>query len=235
MNGAALSENAAALGVQLTRVQLEAFALFEKFLYEANATMNLTRVPQDECWSRHFLDSLAISPMIPKGSNVLDIGSGPGFPGACLAIARSDLRVTCIDSSNKAVSFMARVFGPNSTLPVLYQVINARAETAAHDSKLRESFDVVTGRAIAPFPVQAEISAAFVKVGGIFVPMRTPKERDEIAKFPAMRLGLHLSEFKSVRVAALGADRLFPNFAKKGKTPGEYPRGWSKIKASPLS
>jgi 16S rRNA (guanine527-N7)-methyltransferase len=235
VNGAALSENAAAFGLQLTRVQLEAFALFEKFLYESNVTMNLTRVPQSECWSRHFLDSLAISPMIPNGSSVLDIGSGPGFPGACLAIARPDLKVTCMDASSKAVSFMARVFGPHSILPVLYQVINARAETASHDSKLRESFDVVTGRAIAPFPIQAEISAAFVKVGGIFVPMRTPRERDEIANFPVMKLGLHLSEFKSTRIPAIGADRLFPIFSKKGKTPGEYPRGWSKIKSSPLN
>ncbi len=235
MDGVALAEHAQAFGLALTRTQLEAFAVFERHLYEANAVMNLTRVPQSECWSRHFLDSLALSPLIPNGSSVIDIGSGPGFPGACLAIARADLRVTCLDSSNKAVAFMSRLFAPSGLLPVLFQIVGARAEIAAHDRALRESFDVVTGRAIAPFPIHTEISAGFAKVGGRFVPMRTPKERDEITQFPAAKLGLQLAELKTVRISPLGAERLFPVLLKKGKTPGEFPRGWSQIKSKPLS
>lgn len=235
MDGNALAQAAKGFDLELTRTQLEAFSLFERKLYEANAVMNLTRVPQAESWSRHFLDSLAISPFIPRDAALLDIGSGPGFPGACLAIARPDLRVTCMDSSSKATDFMHRLFGPSGPLPVLFRIINARAEDASHNVNLREAFDFVTGRAIAPFVIQIEISAAFAKVDGFFVPMRTPKERDEITKFPSEKLGLQLAAFKSARIAPIGADRLFPIFRKKGKTPKEFPRGWAQIKGKPLA
>lgn len=235
MDANALAQHAKAFGLALTRTQLEAFVLFERKLYEANARTNLTRVPQAACWARHFLDSLAISPFVPHNAFILDIGSGPGFPGACLAIARPDLRVTCMDSANKAIEFLVRLFSPAGPLPVLFQVVNARAEDASHDPSFRETFDFVTGRAIAPFAVQMEISAAFSKVGGLFVPMRTPKERDEIIRFPSEKLGLQLSELKTVRIAPIGADRMFPIFRKKGKTPKEFPRGWAQIKGKPLA
>ncbi|MCH8275050.1 MAG: 16S rRNA (guanine(527)-N(7))-methyltransferase RsmG [Armatimonadetes bacterium] len=233
MDGKALAQAARAYGVQLRRTQLEAFTLFEKRLYEANRVANLTKVPQNECWSRHFLDSLILAPLIPKNATVLDIGSGPGFPGACLAIARSDLTVTCLDSAAKAVDFMLRLFGPGGTLPVLFHIVQGRAEDAAHDAALRESFDFVTGRAIAPFPVQCELSAAFARVGGLFVPMRTPKERDEIQKFNCKGLGLRLVDLKPVRVAG-GVVRLLPVIRKQGRTPAGFPRRWARMKSQPI-
>ena len=77
-----LADAARDFGLSLTQTQLEAFALFEKRLYDVNELLNLTRIPQEECWSKHFLDSLTLSPLIPGGSTVLDIGTGPGAPGA---------------------------------------------------------------------------------------------------------------------------------------------------------
>ena len=234
MDGKALSDEAKSFGLALTRTQLEAFALYEKRLYEANRAANLTRVPLTECWSRHFLDSLILSPLVPQGATVLDIGSGAGFPGACLAIARPDLTVTCMDSGSKAVLFLRDLFGPGGLLSVLYNVVQGRAEDAALEKRLRESFDFVTGRALAPLPVQAEVSAAFVKVGGLFVPMRTPKDRG-VVNFGANRLGLQLIEMKSLRVNPIGAVRFLPVFKKQGRTPTEYPRSWARIKSKPLS
>jgi 16S rRNA (guanine527-N7)-methyltransferase len=234
VDAGALAAGAKTIGLSLTATQIEALALFERRLYEANAVMNLTRVPQAECWTRHFLDSLVLSPYIPTGSTVLDIGSGPGLPGAVLALARPDLRVTCLDSGGKPVRFMSGLFGPEGPLPVLFQVLQLRAEDAAIDGKYRERYDVVTGRAIAPFPVQAEISAPFASVGGSFLPLRTPAERDEIVRFPASQLGLALTDLKVVRVPGIGADRLIPAFTKRGRTPKEFPRTWSAIKANPI-
>lgn len=234
MDGVALQRESKAFGLDLTRTQLEAFGLFERKLYEANAVMNLTRVPASECWSRHFLDSLSLSPLIPLNALVLDIGSGGGFPGACLAIARSDLRVVCMDSHQKAFVFLQSLFGSGGLLPVLYRVVLARAELAAHEPEYRERFDFVTGRAVAPLAVQCELSAGFVRVGGEFVPMRTPSDR-EAARFGSERLGLQLVDLRQVRIGALGADRLFPIYKKVGQTPKDFPRPFAKIKSHPLS
>lgn len=232
MDGKSLADCAAAFGLSLTRTQLEAFALFERRLYEANRAMNLTAVPQSECWRRHFLDSLAISPLIPNKESVLDIGSGPGFPGACLAIARPDLQVSCMDSASKATSFMRDLFSPRGVLPVLFEIIEGRAEEIAHDPSYRERYGVVTGRAVAPFPIQVEVSAAFVSPGGRFVPMRTPTERDRIRSSDVAQFGLRLQALELVRIPALSADRLFPVFMKIGRTPPEFPRKWAQIKAA---
>ncbi|MER3466717.1 MAG: 16S rRNA (guanine(527)-N(7))-methyltransferase RsmG, partial [Armatimonadota bacterium] len=174
MDGKALQAEAVKLGLHLTRAQLEAFGFFEAALYEANSVMNLTRVPKEDCWVTHFLDSLLLSPLIPNGASVLDIGSGAGFPGVCLAIARADLVVSCMDGNGKFARFLQTNFAPGGRLPFLMEVIEARAEVASHSPALRERFDFVTGRALAPLPVQLELSAAFTRVGGLVVPMRTP-------------------------------------------------------------
>lgn len=230
MNAKALAEHAEAYGIKLSAAQLQALALFEKELYLANSRMNLTRVPQEECWSRHFLDSLVLNPLIPENAKVLDIGSGAGFPGAVIAIARPDVRVTCLDSSRKAADFLRGLFGRGGALPVLHEIVVARAEEAAHESRYRESFDFVTGRAIAPFPLQIEISAAFVALGGLFVPLRTPKERNVIRDFPSGKLGLRLLELREIEVKPIGAIRLLPVFEKTERTPEEFPRSWAKMR-----
>lgn len=233
MDGKALQVEVAKLGLKLTRAQLEAFGFFEAALYEANAAMNLTRVPREECWVRHFLDSLLLSPLIPQSASVLDIGSGAGFPGVCLAIARADLVVSCMDSNGKAAQFLRTNFAPGGRMPFLMEVIEARAEEAAHDPRFRERFDVVTGRAVAPLPIQLELSAAFARVGGLVIPMRTPADR-EAARGRFESLGLQLVELKTATLAPLRAARLFPVYRKKGKMPVEYPRSWAKIRRAPL-
>ncbi len=233
MDGKALLENARQFGLELTRTQLEAFALYEGRLYEANSVMNLTRIAKEDCWSKHFLDSLTLSPHIPKNSTVLDIGTGAGTPGAALAIARPDLTVSVMDSAGKAIGFLDSVFGSAGPLPVLFRIIQARAEDAGRDSKLRESFDFVTGRALAVLPIQGELSAAFVRVGGLFVPMRTPNDKNDV-RFGGETLGLQLVETHSPVVKALGATRFLPVYKKTGRTPSEFPRKWAQISTKPL-
>ncbi len=229
-----LAEGAREIGVLLDQKHLDNLCLFEELLYEANKKMNLTRVSKDECWARHFLDSLVLIPLIPPNARVLDIGSGPGFPGAVIGIVRSDVRVTCLDSSQKMADFLRETFGEKGDLPVLYQVVQNRAEVSAHNPDFREAFDFVTGRALAPFPIQAEVSSAFVAQGGLFVPLRTPAEEKEIKEFPARLLGLELSRVVWVEVPGVLPRRLLPVFTKFAPTPPRYPRRWARIKKNPL-
>src|ERR1041384_4679794 len=134
-------------GLELTPEQVAQFEAFEAKLYEANAVMNLTRVPREECWLRHFVDSLLFQDLIPLNARVLDIGTGPGFPAWPLACARPDLQVTALDSNGKMLGFLR-----SQPLPNL-EVVQERAE----EWGAFERFGVVTGRALAPLPVQIEL------------------------------------------------------------------------------
>ena len=155
VNGERFRNAVAGLGLELSEAQLDAFEAFEERLYAANAVMNLTRVPKEEGWLRHFVDSLLIPRPDSEGSSVLDIGTGPGFPAWPLAAARPDLRVTALDSSGKMIGFLQ-----GNPLPNLHAVQD-RAETWG----VRNQFDVVTGRALAPFGIQLELSAPACRVG----------------------------------------------------------------------
>lgn len=212
------------LGIKLTAAQLESFEAFEDRLYHANSMMNLTRVPIEESWIRHFLDSLLFQDLIPKGARVLDVGTGPGFPAFPIACARPDLQVTAIDSSGKMTGFL------KSVAPKNLRVVTDRAE----EWQVRDLFGFVTGRAVAPLSTQLELSAAPCALNGLVVPMRTPAEAGDF-DFPGLKtLGL---KFESTIERALpGTDiiRAFPIYKKVAPTPAKFPRKWADMKKSPL-
>lgn len=198
---------------------------FLSALYEYNSHTNLTRIPAEEAERLHVCDSLLVNEFIPKGAKVLDVGTGGGFPGWVLACVRPDITVTSIDSSGKALVFLKSQPLQN------FNVINQRAEEYVR----REEYDFVTGRAVAPFSIQAEISAAWVKVGGLFVPFRTPPEITQIERFRCEILGFILEKVEERTLPESQIKRLFPVFSKSKPTDEQYPRIWSKIKSHPLS
>lgn len=204
-------------------VDLDAVAAFEDDLYAQNAVMNLTRVPREECWLRHILDSLLIAEFIPVGASVLDIGTGPGFPAWPLALARPDLKVTAMDSSGKMLGFLRRHPLPNLTL------LQGRAE----ESGLKDAFEVVTGRALAPLPIQLELSARPCRTGGIVLPMRTPNDLAEIERLSEV-LGIELESIHRRTLPVIDAERVFPVYRKVKNTPPGYPRPWAKMRDKPF-
>jgi 16S rRNA (guanine527-N7)-methyltransferase len=212
-------------GLELTPEQVAQFEAFEAKLYEANAVMNLTRVPREECWLRHFVDSLLFQDLIPQGARVLDIGTGPGFPAWPLACARPDLHVTALDSNGKMLGFLKQ-----NPLPNL-EVVQARAEGWG----VREAFDIVTGRAVAPLPAQLELSAPPLKVGGRLIPMRTPTDEAAARAFPAAKLGLKPAGLYKRELPGTDIVRLFPVYEKVAATASIYPRPWAELKRKPLS
>lgn len=204
-----------------TIVQLEQF---RDLLYEKNAISNFTRIPILEADVKHFADSLLIAEFCGRGSKVLDIGPGPGFPSWVLAACRQDLFVTAVESQGKMSRMMQEI--PLTNLVIL----NHRAEECI----TREFFEVVTGRAVAPFAAQFEISAAWVAMDGLFIPFRTPAERDEIEGFPAGHFGFKLQTIHERALPGTDIVRLFPQFVKVKATSLEYPRQWGRIKTRPI-
>lgn len=213
------------LGLLPTSEQLERFAAFEEALYTANETRNLTRVPREQCWIKHFIDSLLFQDYFPTGAKVLDIGCGPGFPSWPLACAREDLQVVGLDSNGKMLGFLSENLLPN------LKVINGRAEDLAYE--LSEQFDVVTGRAVAALSLQFELSVRFLKVGGLFLPLRTPNDREEAERLDG-ELHIKLENQIITELPDSMGERYLPVFRKAFQTPKKYPRSFSDMKRKPL-
>jgi 16S rRNA (guanine527-N7)-methyltransferase len=213
-----------AQGATLSPEQLDQLAGYLSALYETNAHTNLTRIPMEEAVIKHLGDALLLLRFLPSCGSVMDLGTGPGVPAWPLACLRPDLTIHALDATAKVHRFLQSVPLQNLIL----------REQRAEDVTRREGFDAVTGRALAPFAIQAELSAAWVKVGGIFVPFRTPIEREEIAETNIGVLGLKLEDFVEVPLVGTDVVRLFPIFRKMRETPETYPRTWARIKAKPL-
>lgn len=136
-------------------------------LQDWNRRMDLTAVTDDtEMVDKHFIDSLTVlkNDLIPENAALIDVGTGAGFPGLVLAMARPDLRVTLLDAQQKRLSFLKIVAETTHTDSVI--MIHARAEDGARKKELREQFDVATARALAPLNVLCEYLLPYVKQGG---------------------------------------------------------------------
>lgn len=161
--GARLAE----LGVSLDPAVVQRLGAYLALLLAMNAALNLTAVRDpDEAWSKHALDALSLLPELadlPAGARLLDVGSGGGVPGLVLAIARPDLHVTLIESTQKKAAFLEAAAKALSLEHV--QVHAERAEQLA-GTALARSFDVVTARAVAKLSQLVPWTAPFVRRGG---------------------------------------------------------------------
>ncbi|MCL2445721.1 MAG: 16S rRNA (guanine(527)-N(7))-methyltransferase RsmG [Oscillospiraceae bacterium] len=238
---------------------LDKFALYQDILLRENAKYNLTAITDpDEIRQKHFADSMAIlqipelTPHLQPNHYVLDVGSGAGFPGVPLKIARPDLHVVLLEASAKKCAFLqmlgkelkltasdgklARLAesrtGPKASL----EVHNARAEEAAHNPDLREQFHIVVSRAVAALPVLCEWCLPFVQPDGIFVAYKGTPERtqEELAQAENAinLLGGQVSQTVSHNTAH--GERTFVIIKKVRETPQEYPRENRLIKSKPL-
>ena len=137
----------------------------------------------DELESRHIAESLAFSAMLPQDAKVLDLGTGGGFPGMVVAIARPDLNVTLLDSTTKKIEFL-RDFASERELPV--STLDGRAEDL--QGPHARSFDVVTARAVAPLDRLLGWSLPFLRPRGELYAIKGERWREELqAALPVLR------------------------------------------------
>ena len=224
-----LLRGARQLGVELDASQLDRFEAFYREMVAWNRSINLTSVTgYEEVQIRHFLDSLSVSAAIPagmlRGASVLDVGSGAGMPGVPLAIAWSGLSVTLLEATGKKAAFLRRLVD-NLCLPSV-DVLTGRAETLAHDVRLRERFDVVVSRAVAKLPVLVELTLPFCRVGGLVVAQKALGAGQEIedARPAVAILGGKLREVTPVTAPESDVRRLLVRIDKASPTPSRYPR-----------
>ena len=178
----ALSQRAQMLGLDLPMQAAQRLARFHELLARGNERMNLVGNAEfEDALDRHYADSLAplALGLFAPGARVIDVGSGAGFPGIPLAVARPDLQVTLLDALQKRVVFLqeaAQALGLDNV-----RVLHARAEDAARLEDQRERYDVAVSRAVASLPVLMELMLPFVRVGGQAVCYKGPADRGELA------------------------------------------------------
>lgn len=224
MNREAFVAALASIKLTLSDEQVEQFAAFEEALYTVNEHTNLTRVKREECIYRHFIDSLLIHDLFEGVTELLDIGTGPGFPSWPIACVRPDMQVTTVDSNGKMLAFLESQRLPNMTC------VPMRME----EWRVEEAFDVVTGRALAPLAIQLELSAGACAIGGRVIPMRTPADEDSLTGYEKP-LGLELVDIVRRNLPVINAPRLFPVYRKVKPTAAIFPRPWAEIKRRPLT
>ena len=178
---ARLEEEIRRLGIQCDAAAPARIARYHSLLTEWNTFMNLTGDTDfDSAIDRLYLDSLAplgIDGAFPEGASLIDVGTGAGFPGLPLAIARPDLQVMLLDSLNKRLKFLAAVVEELGLRNV--RLCHARAEDAGRDAIHREQYDRAVARAVAPLPVLCELLLPMVKPGGEMLCYKGPEAEDE--------------------------------------------------------
>ena len=166
---------------EVSQPEAEALLSYYEMLSEKNKVMNLTRIEGlEDTVVKHFADSLIIEKYvdIKSAKKLLDLGSGAGLPGIPLAIRFPHLKVLSLDSVGKKLNFQketADALGLKN-----FAILHARAEDAAHDRKYRESYDLVTARAVANLATLAEYTLPFLKQNGLLVAYKGPAAEEEI-------------------------------------------------------
>ena len=221
-----LMSRAAAMGIPMTTAQAAQFARYHALLTEANARMNLTRVPDDpaEAADRNYLDCIAVlAGGFPKVESAVDVGSGAGFPGIPLAIMLPEVRFTLIDALGKRVDFLNRVI---SELGLNAAALHLRAEDAARRGDLRERFDLATARAVAPMNVLCEYLLPLTRVGGHALALKGPGLDEELALAgnAVALLGGEVERVQPLSIPGRDWDHRAAWIAKVRPTPDKYPR-----------
>ncbi len=232
---ALLKEKAEMFHVKLDETSLERFEIYAKLLLEWNEKINLTAITEPEgIVIKHFVDSLTIfyERDIPEGAKVIDVGTGAGFPGLAMLIARPDLTMTLMDSTNKRLTVISDILEKTG---LTANIVHSRAEEAGKKPRFREQYDISTARAVTNLRDLSEYCLPFVKVGGSFVAMKSAKAEEEIAeaKKAIKLLGGEISDIKSFNLLAYG-ERNIINVKKISSTPAKYPRPSAKMAKNPI-
>ena len=212
----------------------EKFRIFQSLLAEYNGRYNLTAITDEkEVLIKHFYDSLAGEFLFPKNANVIEIGSGAGFPSLPLKIVREDLSFTLVESTGKKCEFLKTAVKELALENVT--VICARAEDLGKDILYREKFDICCARAVARLNTLAEYCLPFVKTGGKMIAYKGRAEEEvQEAKHAILTLGGGRTEQICYELPEEAGERTLVVINKEKPTPPKYPRGNGKERKNPL-
>lgn len=233
INKELLKNTAGEIGIELSDLQLKQFDKYAELLVDWNTKMNLTGITEpNEIVIKHFVDCLYIFKYtdFPENASVIDVGTGAGFPGIVMLIARPDLQLVLLDSLQKRLNFLQAVL---DELKLNATLVHARCEYAGKKVEYRERFDFAVARAVAPLNILCEYCLPFVKQNGLFVSMKGAKDERAIANNACSLLGAELENNFSYKLAEENS-RNIVHYKKISQTATKYPRNSAKISKQPL-
>ena len=225
---APLAHRAAHYGIRLNDSQIVQFDRYLALLRDWRSRANLVSDDEPETIvRRHFLESLALGAalrereLLRPGAHVVDVGAGAGFPGMPIKLAWPAIALTLVEATSRKTAFLDALVRELAIDDVT--VRNDRAETLAHDSGLRERFDLVLARAVAPLPALLELTLPFARVGGRVVTVKGSRTEDEVAR-AANALDVLGGRAFVVPFAVPGPPQHIVAVVKLKATPERFPR-----------
>jgi 16S rRNA (guanine527-N7)-methyltransferase len=234
MNKEQFIQELSKLGLDLTEEQLSSLDTYCKFLLEYNTHTNLTAIKEeDQVYLKHFYDSLTFIKAIDLNNinNLIDIGTGAGFPGMVLKIIFPNVSVTLLDSNNKKIKFLQEL--SNKLHLEKINFFHGRAEDFCVNN--RETFDIVTARAVSNMNTLTELCLPLVKLNGYFIAMKGSNEQEVTDSLDAIEiLGGEIEENIKFILPLEESGRQIVKIRKIKNTPKQYPRRYEKIVKTPL-
>ena len=210
------------------------FFKYMKGIIEWNTKINLTSINNEkEFLEKHYIDSLTINRFIEDKSQLIDIGTGAGFPGIPLKFVNPELNVTLIDSVNKKLNVIKEI--TNNLMMKKIEIIHSRAEDLANKENYRESFEYATTRAVSNLTTIMEYMLPFIKVNGKAICMKGPNIDEEIknSKNAIEILGGEIENIYNIKIND-EYERNIIIIKKKKNTPKQYPRAAGKPLKEPI-
>ena len=223
--------------IELDEHKVSQFMKYMLLLKEWNKKINLTAITEDyDIVKKHFIDSLSIikSNVIKKGSYIIDVGTGAGFPGIPIKIVIPEVKVVLLDSLNKRIKFLNTVIDELMLKDIVS--IHGRAEEMSKSSLYREAFDIATARAVANMNLLSEYCLPYVKKGGYFIAMKGPSGYKEVveASKAITVLGGTIKEIIETKIVDEEIKHNIIVIEKTQSTPLKYPRQFAIIENNPI-
>ena len=218
-------EEAQKINIELDKNQIEKFYKYMDLLIEWNEKINLTAITnRKDILVKHFIDSLTIQKYLGDAVNIIDVGTGAGFPGIPVKIVNPNLKVVLVDSLNKRINFLQEVIKKLNLDNI--EVIHARAEDLGQNKKYRETFDIVTSRAVANMSVLSEYLLPLAKVNGKCICMKGSDIEEELenSRYAINLLGGKIEQVDKFELSNERIGRNIIIVKKLKNTPNSYPR-----------
>lgn len=213
------------INIEIKIKELENLYQFMNLLIEKNKQINLTAIIEEkDIILKHFIDSIIIQNSIKDSNNIIDVGTGAGFPGIPLKIINEEKRFVLLDSLNKRVNFLNEVISSLNLKKV--EAIHFRAEEAGQKEEYREKFDIVLSRAVSRLNTLAEYMLPFAKVGGKCICLKGPNMKEELeeAKNAIEILGGKIEKTEEYYLPESDIGRTIIVINKVKHLPNKYPR-----------
>lgn len=218
-----LKEKSKLINIELKDSQIEKFYNYMNLLLEWNEKINLTAITEPkEVILKHFVDSATIIKYIENDMQIVDVGTGAGFPGIPLNIVNSKANYILVDSLNKRVNFLNEIINDLELKNI--NTVHSRIEDFGKNNK--ERFDIATSRAVASLNVLLEYLLPLVKVGGICICMKGSNIKEEIENSnKALEiLGGNIEKIEEITLPNSDIKRNIIIVRKIKNTPNKYPR-----------